>query len=636
MKNESKAHPPYPASKRASVAMKGVERGALMPSVLRNKMRLCTNKGVLEQHSEEEELSLAQLRQLFKRQNCQYDHASHAHDPTSSLLSASSSSGAMRVGGGGGGGAALEMADAIGIAETINKLAASLKDMAVVEQSSDGGDDSNDMAELQIALEQATKALQSFTSSNSSSRRNGYSASTEPTTMSLPTKDVTFYDGAALPPKSPLKPSNVQTPRRSNVSSAAPLYVVTNGCLSPQRLLQDASTALSCSSGFLATIGEDCSPPPTPGLLELMDEEEVDEEAAAAVAVAKPKKGSSRRKHGKKLSLDFKDFAGDKEGKKNIQITKGDIDIRIWGPSVGGLTLTTGGTSCSNSGENDSPTDADSTWVINRERKDNSDKAADKTKTRSRTKPMPPNNDDRQSCPKKPMKFPWQMKKIAKRERLYDEKGATTTRPDIKGAPSEDATRLENLVLGAMHNPRQHSTPEETASYTILRNKKSSKTAKKASVDAIVAARGRNDKHRDDQHHLLPAMSNLSYLSGVLPNRQMGEEKFKTVKTDHEKGFEVYLEDSTATSHYSPKKLRQRAAVSEKLLAKRREIMSIQQDLKACSQLLGKIGSKDTMRSNRWVTMDEEQKRMMGGDPPSAGTTNHNNKRAHHGAIIRE
>jgi hypothetical protein len=94
----------FPRPKEDTVLIAWVERGELMPSALRNKMRFCTNKGVLEQHCEEEELSLAQLRQLFKRRNCQYDHAADAHDPSSSLLSSSSSSFAMMDGGGGGGG----------------------------------------------------------------------------------------------------------------------------------------------------------------------------------------------------------------------------------------------------------------------------------------------------------------------------------------------------------------------------------------------------------------------------------------------------------------------------------------------------------------------------------------------------
>jgi hypothetical protein len=340
-----------------------------MPSV-RTKLRLCSNQGALQQRSEEEELSLAQLRQLFKRQNSQYQHTNH----TARTLSSKVGGEPLPV---------FEMADAIGIADTINLLAASLKDMA--GESSDG--DFADMAELQEALEKATKTLQSFRANRQA----------ETTTM-LPTKDVTFYDGKALP-NSPLKSSTTtttQTPRRSNVTfSSSPLKVVTGRCPSPQRLLQ---TALSCSSGFLATIGDDDgSPPPTPGLLELMDDEEKHEENKLKKEAGESKKPKTRRKQGKKLSLDFTDFAGYKdEGKKNIQITKGDIDIRIWGPSVGGLTLTTGGTSAS-SGDNDSsPGEARSgaTWVIRSDRKDSEGKTAIRDKPRScGTKPTP--NDDR-------------------------------------------------------------------------------------------------------------------------------------------------------------------------------------------------------------------------------------------------
>jgi hypothetical protein len=619
-----------------------------MPSV-RTKLRLCSNQGALQQRSEEEELSLAQLRQLFKRHNSQYQHTNHAATTQSSKVDVAPLP-------------AFEMADAIGIADTINLLAASLKDMA--GESSDG--DFADMAELQEALEKATKTLQSFRASRQA----------EITTM-LPTKDVTFYDGKVLP-KSPLKSSTTttQTPRRSNVSSSSsPLQVVTGRCPSPQRLLQ---TALSCSSGFLATIGDDDgSPPPTPGLLELMDDEEKHEENKLKKEASESKKPKTRRKQGKKLSLDFTDFAGYKdEGKKNIQITKGDIDIRIWGPSVGGLTLTTGGTSAS-SGDNDSsPGEARSgaTWVIRSDRKDSEGKTAIRDKPRSScTKPTP--NDDRhraqhhhhhhqqqqqQKIHRKSL-FPWPtMKGHVKRERL-EEKGATT-RTDLKRAPStgssHGSTHLENLVLGAMNPHHNISTmPGETAPATILRNKKSFRADKKVSVDApapaaaiapAARAHDRDDKHRND---LLPAMSNLSYFSGVLPN---GGEKLKAVKTDHEKGFEVYLEeDASELSQYSPKKLRERAALSEKLLAKRREILSIQKDLQACSQLLGSVGSRKSLRSGGGLAVIDEPPTSLRYDhdpPPAASsllssssssttmtTTNHSSTNKWvHGSIIRE
>lgn len=482
------------------------------------KLRLCNNKSALEQRAEEADLSLAQLHQFAKkRQNRQY------HDPASVV-----------------GGKGLEMADAIDIADRINLLAASLKDI-------DESTKNFDMAAFQQSLQQASETIESINKQRSPDG---------------PSKGVTFYDGKMIP-KSPLKTSNVQTPRRSNVSTVSQAAMA---CPSPQRLLQTASTAaLSCSSGYLATIGE-ISPPTSPGLVELSEDEEY-----------KPTPG--RKKKGKKLSLDFSDFPLDGEGKKNIRIKKGDVAIKVWGKSVGGLTLTTGGPS--SSGENDSPASTPS-------RETNVESSNSKAQSRSNFGQTSTRNPKYQS-PQKKLLFPWQ-KKTDTRPRHNRVEASTNDAAESTNVTGVD---LENLVLGAMNPSHTFSslhpisrTKQKERSYEEQR-----KEGKPASAD-----------------ELLPVMSNLSYVSEMLPNDRFGGKKFQTVKTDDEKGFEVYLDGSSSTSRYSSRKLRERAALSEKLRSKRREIMSIQQDLDACSLLLGKCNETNMQKHSTLRKINEHRK----------------------------
>lgn len=151
---------------------------------------------------------------------------------------------------------------------------------------------------------------------------------------------------------------------------------------------------------------------------------------------------------------------------------------------------------------------------------------------------------------------------------------------------------LEQVVLGAMKNP--------------------SKTAKSAT--------SLNDN----------ILHTSSSISEFLPSDGLDRKKVKSVATDGDKGFEVFLEGASKQQEkrYGTSKLRDRADFTEKLQKQRREIQDIKQDLELCSMLLDQCHEGDAPMRNAG--------RHRSSLPPIGERVSRNSNSPRHRSIIRE